>query len=559
MRLTALAAALAAAGTLAAQTSLDSLAHFDVQPLGSYSAIWGYTAPDGREYALLGVVGGGNHPGGTSIIDITNTDALYEAAFIPGPISSWREMKTYGHYAYVVTEAGGGVQIIDLSGLPDTAWLVTSFNFTSGSNSISRSHTISIHDGFMYLNGCGQWSPGGIVIFDLHPDPVAPVFVGEYQPDYIHDAYVRNDTIFGSAVYGGGGLYIADARDKAHVQTVGKISYSGSGTHNAWVTKDRRFAVTTDEIGSTAKSLKIWDISQLPSLPTSPTAAFGPLPGQIEHNITIRGDYAYVAWYSAGVRVVDLADPELPVDAGNFDTSPTTSGYNGVWGIYPFFPSGKIIAGDMQNGLWVFRFTGLPPREPVHLLEPADGDTVGGPVAPVLRWSHPAPSSADPHTFLVHLRGGSVDDTLATADSTIDLAGGAGLQAGETYRWSVITKDEWNMTASADTFSFVYGLQTGVGESPAVPLAFGLLQNYPNPFNGETQIAYSVPGRGGSVPVSLVVVDMLGRTIATIVDGMQPPGDHRVGFVASSLPSGVYLYRLRAGGREATRKMILLR
>jgi len=55
----------------------------------SYSACWGYTAPDGREYALLGT------REGTSIIDITDAPTLREVVFIPGPVSAWREMKTF--------------------------------------------------------------------------------------------------------------------------------------------------------------------------------------------------------------------------------------------------------------------------------------------------------------------------------------------------------------------------------------------------------------------------------------------------------------------------------
>ncbi len=558
MRLLAPAAALPAARQLHAQTALDSLAHLDVQPLGSYSALWGYTAPDWREYALRGVNGGTGHAGGTSIIDITDTDSLRQVAFIPGPVSSWREMKTYLHYAYVVTEAGGGVQIIDLSALPDTARLITSFNYTSGSNSIARSHTISIHDGFLYLNGCGQWSIGGIVVFDLRNSPTAPVFAGEYQPDYIHDCYVRNDTIFAAAVYGGGGLYIADARNKAAVTTIGKISYAGSGTHNAWVTKDRRYAVTTDEIGTTPKSLKIWDLTQLPSVPTAPVSVFGPLPGQIEHNVTIRGDYAYVAWYSAGVRVVNLADPELPIDAGAYDTSPTTSGYNGVWGVYPFFPSGKIIAGDMQNGLWVFRFTALPPRAPVRLLEPADGDTVAS-AALRFRWSRPADPQADPHTFLLRISGEGMEDTLDVTDSTALLDDLSSLAPGRSYRWWILTRDEWNTTASRDTFSFVLDLPGAVREEPATPSLFALAQNYPNPFNGSTTITYSLPGPATGVRVILTVYDLLGRVVATLVDGVRSPGEHHARFDAGARASGVYIVRLTAGAYVGTRRITLLR
>ena len=558
MRMIALAAVLATVfpSVQAQTTSLDTLAHFDVQPLGSYSAIWGYTAPDGREYAILGVNGSTSYQGGTSIIDITDTDSLREVAFIPGLSSSWREMKTYGHYAYVVTEAGGGVQIIDLSGLPDTAWLVRSFTYTNSGRSIAKSHTISIHDGYMYLNGCAQWSPGGMVIFDLHPDPETPEYAGEYQPEYIHDSYVLRDTIFASAIYSGGGLYIADARSKTSVQPIAKITYTGSGTHNAWVTKDRRYAVTTDEIGSTPKSLKVWDIGALPSVPANPVATFTPVPGQIEHNVTVRGNYAYVAWYSAGVRVVDLANPTTPLDAGGFDTSPTTSGYNGVWGVYPYFPSGKIIAGDMQNGLWVFRFSGLAPRVPVSLLEPADHDTLGSPASLTLRWTGAADRDRDPHWYDLSISGGALDTTFRVADTATVIPAAEILSPGVTYRWWVTVRDEWNETSSPDTFRFVYGLATGVSGSPGRPEEFRLGQNYPNPFNPGTTFQFTIVDRQLT---TVRVYDLLGREVATLVDGPMEAGTHTVVFDGSGLASGVYLYRLTAGDATAVKRMVLMK
>jgi hypothetical protein len=248
----------------------------------------------------------------------------------------------------------------------------------------------------------------------------------------------------------------------------------------------------------------------------------------------------------------------LPIDAGNFDTSPTTSGYNGVWGVYPYFPSGKIIAGDMQNGLWVFRFTALAPRLPVSLLEPADGDTVapGGPLT--FRWSSPADPQADPHNFRFRIVGGEVDDTLDVQDTVAVFPATASLQPGQTYRWHVITRDEWNSTASPDTFSFVYDLPGGVGEGE-LPAGFALLQNFPNPFNGGTTIRYRLPAGGGSGRVTLAVFDLLGRQVATLVDAEQEAGEHRVRFDPSWLASGLYLYRIAAGPYVETRKMMLLR
>ena len=76
--------------------------------------VWGYVDSIGNEYAIVGVVNG------TSIVDVTDPSNLVEKAFIPGPTSVWRDMKTFGHYAYVVHDSfsngeSQGLLIIDLS------------------------------------------------------------------------------------------------------------------------------------------------------------------------------------------------------------------------------------------------------------------------------------------------------------------------------------------------------------------------------------------------------------------------------------------------------------
>jgi hypothetical protein len=90
-----------------------------------------------------------------------------------------------------------------------------------------------------------------------------------------------------------------------------------------------------------------------------------------------------------------------------------------------------------------------------------------------------------------------------------------------------------------------------------------LFQNYPNPFNPVTVINYAVPTPpdrvGTRLGVSVMVYDLLGRRVATLVDGWQSPGIHSVAFDASSLAGGVYLYRLTAGSYSAVRKMVLLK
>jgi hypothetical protein len=99
---------------------------------------------------------------------------------------------------------------------------------------------------------------------------------------------------------------------------------------------------------------------------------------------------------------------------------------------------------------------------------------------------------------------------------------------------------------------------TGVGPADGLPAGFVLEQNYPNPFNAATTIRFHVPG-GTVHALSLRIIDILGLTVATLVDGPVEPGRHSVVFDASGLPSGVYFYEFRTGAFSAVRSMVLLK
>jgi len=106
-------------------------------------------------------------------------------------------------------------------------------------------------------------------------------------------------------------------------------------------------------------------------------------------------------------------------------------------------------------------------------------------------------------------------------------------------------------------FTEVVNTAVFVAEKPAgVVSTFSLAQNYPNPFNPSTNISYTVPSHQF---VSLQVYDVLGRKVATLVNETKDAGTYSVRFDASSLPSGVYLYRLQAGSYSETKKLLLMK
>lgn len=94
------------------------------------------------------------------------------------------------------------------------------------------------------------------------------------------------------------------------------------------------------------------------------------------------------------------------------------------------------------------------------------------------------------------------------------------------------------------------------GTSGTLPATYELSNNYPNPFNPSTQINYSVPRSGF---ITLKVYNLLGQDVATLFSGMQKPGNYIAIFDASRLTSGVYFYRLEAGGVTITKKLMMLK
>jgi hypothetical protein len=95
-----------------------------------------------------------------------------------------------------------------------------------------------------------------------------------------------------------------------------------------------------------------------------------------------------------------------------------------------------------------------------------------------------------------------------------------------------------------------------VNDLRVTPLSFALEQNYPNPFNPTTQIRYSIPATG---PVRLTVHNLLGQTVATLVNQTKSAGTHSLAFNASGFPSGMYIYRLVTQQGSLTRSMTLVK
>ena len=114
----------------------------------------------------------------------------------------------------------------------------------------------------------------------------------------------------------------------------------------------------------------------------------------------------------------------------------------------------------------------------------------------------------------------------------------------------------WGVACCGFVYKTTNGGVTSVDGEPAVPGSFSLGQNYPNPFNPKTRIDYTV---GSRQSVVLKVFDLLGREVATLVNENKDAGTYSATLDGAGLTSGVYYYRMRAGGYVETRRLVLLR
>ena len=338
---------------------------------------WGWTDPvTGREYALVG------RNDGTSFIDLTDPTNPVLVGDLPKtpntpPSQLWRDIKTYKDHAFIVADGAGehGMQIFDLTRLRDVspgdmpALFEPDVHYTQ----IASSHNIVINEetGFAYAvgsGGGGEGCGGGLHMIDIQ-DPKNPQFVGCGSSDGIHDSQCvvyqgPDDRYRGRELClnsNGSVLQITDVTDKQNPVNLSSASSPNPAyMHQGWLTPDHRYFYQDDESDVIAGNVEttrtlIWDLSDLDD-PVLIKEFMGSHPASA-HNLYIKDDLVYQANYLYGLHVLDISDPENPVEVAAFDTAPFKEGpgFGGAWSNYPYFESGTVIVTSMQEGLFVLK------------------------------------------------------------------------------------------------------------------------------------------------------------------------------------------------------------
>jgi choice-of-anchor B domain-containing protein len=225
-------------------------------------------------------------------------------------------------------------------------------------------HTIALDtvSGRLYLNGGNAGN--GIMVLDVSQNPDSPTMLGhvDIPGGYVHDCYVRNDTVYASSGYEG--YYVFDYKDPLNPKLLAQIS-TGGYNHNSWLTLDGKYAYYAEEIPA-GMPMRIVDLQNLSLGEIEVVGSFidnlldpdNPEKKAIPHNVYIKDDLLFDSQYEDGLLVYDISNRLNPVLIAHYDTRPentTYNGYFGNWGNYPWLPSGTIISSDMQNGLFLFR------------------------------------------------------------------------------------------------------------------------------------------------------------------------------------------------------------
>jgi len=332
----------------------------------TYSEVFGFEIK-GVEYAVIGSTQG------THIIDITNPSNLVEVDFVPAGFQgnvTHRDFDVHDGYLYMVCDqATSSLQIADLSFLPDSVHVVY-----DSTDIIVRSHNIFIDSANDIMYSCGGSKLTGaneLRLIDIS-NPLSPSLIIDCADGinwwsstvgYVHDIYVRDNIAYTND---DDAMHIINFSNPSSPLNLGAISsYVDKGyNHSGYLAQDDTTYVMCDE--THGKRVKFMDVAT-PStiLVTDVEGTALPNSTQIAHNPIIKDDYAYVSYYYDGVQVYDIEDRYNVSNVAYYDTyqGPNAGGGEGCWGVYPLLPSGKILASDRRDGLFVLQHLTPPTIE----------------------------------------------------------------------------------------------------------------------------------------------------------------------------------------------------
>lgn len=522
---------------------------------------------------------------GLSVVNISNPDSMFEIDSLELP-GTMVDVFVLGNYAYIAAQ-DSGMRIVDIS-RPDSLFEVGYFNLT-----INQAKDVFVVDTIAYI----AYYYSGLQIVNV-ADAENPTYLGEFDTYHAEGVFVVGEYAYLADGYG---LRLLDVGDPT--SPIERSNYHPvGGVYGVFKSGNYAYSAGTERL------LAILDVSN----PAEPVVVYDSItPGMHAWDVCVRDTLAYVAYYSRGMRIFNVADPAASTVIGSYDTH-CANGVD-VLGDYAYIA-------DTDSGLRIINISdpGAPyevgfcdsvyayqvdvvgdyaylacSNQGFHILDISDstnphvvGSLTGGGWAygvrvlgdfAYLAWndltivdiSDPTdPALVDQISAPSIAQGIFVEDTLAylvtnnglfvynVADTSNIVRVGYCETPGSGSKLFVANDTIY----VADRYDFsIYHFTGPVGlaeTDPKITPPSYLLQNYPNPFSTATAISYSLPKTS---KVSLKIYDALGRLVGIPVDGKLLAGEHWIIWNPDELPSGVYFYRLSTDHSYRVKKMLYLK
>jgi choice-of-anchor B domain-containing protein len=345
--------------------------------VGNWHEQPGHYYADGWAEGNYAYIGHYSNASGVDIIDISDpTNPVQVANFKgTGGNNEIRDIETQNGIGFFSSDSysSGGIFVVDLSDPTNPVQLARIDPSNGGAQHV---HTLSVDGNYLYE---ADSATNNIRVFDIS-DPTNPTFVRsiyDASGGPVHEVTALNGRLYTAVISSTGSSEIYDISNVGDpnqpVPLLATIA-SGSYTHTAWPTEDGNYvAIARETLGG---DVKIWDIHDLSnpvvasviSLPTNETYSM--------HQVMTQGNLLYISAYEAGVLVYDISDATNPVQVGSYKTyNGDVNGYAGCWGVYPFLGNDKILAFDIETGLYILSLDSAPALAGQRLQAP---DAVAG-------------------------------------------------------------------------------------------------------------------------------------------------------------------------------------
>ena len=347
--------------------TIKEIATLELPGGARYNDVYGYSNPETGTYLVF--FGNRDTLAIVDVADPANPKVLSTVA-LPFSPSSHHDMMTYGEYLFVVSEHSSafsektpeGLMVVDFSDPSRPSVTVHDEAFHSA-------HTIYIDEatGTLYASGTER----GMVIVDI-TNPGAPAALGTLSDPYVHEVYVEAGIAYTSEIQNGT-LGVYDVSNPASIRLIDRIRTPGAATHSTWLSRDDSVIITADETHTIDYEQQrvireeggVAFYANPAAYPARELELIGELvlPDATVHQIHVRGQYLVASWYTEGVVIADISDPEHPQIVETYDTSRLDrddASFGGAWGVWPYDPRGTYLyVSDMERGLVILEITGL--------------------------------------------------------------------------------------------------------------------------------------------------------------------------------------------------------